>query len=1015
MFNPSAGEYFADSWQTRKASKLGDQVAMSVHYMRSGQQGSMAGIDDPTQQPSPLDPRAEPQEPPVQLQPDSSTVSNGPTRGRSHRSPTQKTMLSKALAKANSAVLLDNAQNIEGAIEAYDEACELLQQVMVRSSDLDDRKKLSAIRSTYSNRIAELHDLDEPFSGLLEKALPDDPPYDDSNKSFFTSDGAESEATDVLKTVQIPPRGESLLPEIFGGETYLSEPSTRSRLQIPSLNIPMESQYMPPPLSPRRPLSPVDDDEDGRGTDTPQATKRPFDVSSNIAHYRGISTESTSWLDTYEDASSSARSSRLSSMDVGIRDSALLVDDIGADLDAALDAAVDAAWDDSLNEESTPKLEKTHNFEQDYTLPLPTIPSAPLSIPLDLELSREYDEGNSSDEEERLLEEMTKGYIFDDFSFDDQSKSALPRQSDSSTVSARTWTSSVPSAAMSNMTTLTTLMESQEPASEQSPRPIPPAKNSPVTAAPTVSLPPAPTMAPAQPRSRPTSTEKYAGLGLRERRFSGHGSKQLKIETFNKRSSSMLATKTVDVLTNPSATVAETQLQVPPASSMEKTHSPLTNANPVTPMTSIPSIESVGSISPLTPPLTQGDSLGSPDDGSVQPPSPSKLMKTMPPSVLKKNLSSSSLRMRNLSVTTLDNTGESPLTPITIGLPENKNVVPPLPSAALPTPSMGAFGPHLLQTGGYYLFEDHIRPVTPKTPTSPTSGSLPPPQQLESCPEPTLLRPFWLMRCLYQALAHPRGGYVTTKLFIPRDIWRVRNVKLKALDDKISQCDNLITALLKLAKVDTLDADAVLEELQSFESIIEQVRTTLQKKLGNEVGFSGSSNLFKNNSEDQDATASKSSGTTAKSSIASSWRKLRSKSSAPAMGNQPGSKEMASGLNMSSLPMTMSSVMSSSRSHANRKLNPPPTPSQLPNVAIIHATYMSTLARLFDAAQVLDGIARQVEDPGLKCSSKTQVGLELGVKNAAEFFAFFIIRFVMTDLSLLLDKFLKRGSEWVVT
>lgn len=85
-------------------------------------------------------------------------------------------MLSKALAKANSAVLLDNAQNIDGAIEAYAEACDLLQEVMLRSSDPEDKKKLSAIRGTYSNRIAELHDLDDSFASLMDKALPEDPP-----------------------------------------------------------------------------------------------------------------------------------------------------------------------------------------------------------------------------------------------------------------------------------------------------------------------------------------------------------------------------------------------------------------------------------------------------------------------------------------------------------------------------------------------------------------------------------------------------------------------------------------------------------------------------------------------------------------------------------------------------------------------------------------------------------------------------------------------------------------------
>jgi hypothetical protein len=93
--------------------------------------------------------------------------------------------------------------------------------------------------------------------------------------------------------------------------------------------------------------------------------------------------------------------------------------------------------------------------------------------------------------------------------------------------------------------------------------------------------------------------------------------------------------------------------------------------------------------------------------------------------------------------------------------------------------------------------------------------------------------------------------------------------------------------------------------------------------------------------------------------------------------------------------------------------------------------YMSSLARLFDAAQAIgelisagkqialltnvDQIARQVEDPGLRHADKTQVGLELCTRHAAEFFGFYVCRFVLSDLGLLLDKYLKRGSEWVLT
>ena len=71
-------------------------------------------------------------------------------RTRERREKDKKTMLSRALQKANTAVLLDNAQNFEGAMEAYEDACKLLQQVMIRSSQDEDRRKLDAIVSTLS-------------------------------------------------------------------------------------------------------------------------------------------------------------------------------------------------------------------------------------------------------------------------------------------------------------------------------------------------------------------------------------------------------------------------------------------------------------------------------------------------------------------------------------------------------------------------------------------------------------------------------------------------------------------------------------------------------------------------------------------------------------------------------------------------------------------------------------------------------------------------------------------------
>jgi hypothetical protein len=77
-----------------------------------------------------------------------------PPRSREKRERDKKTMLSRALQKANTAVLLDNAQNFEGAMEAYEDACKLLQQVMIRSSQEEDRRKLDAIVSFISPAVA---------------------------------------------------------------------------------------------------------------------------------------------------------------------------------------------------------------------------------------------------------------------------------------------------------------------------------------------------------------------------------------------------------------------------------------------------------------------------------------------------------------------------------------------------------------------------------------------------------------------------------------------------------------------------------------------------------------------------------------------------------------------------------------------------------------------------------------------------------------------------------------------
>lgn len=80
----------------------------------------------------------------------SRSTDSQPTRTKSTRSTEKKSMLSRALKRANEAVGLDNAQDYRGAVEAYEEACECLREVMRHSSNSEDRSKLEQIVSKMS-------------------------------------------------------------------------------------------------------------------------------------------------------------------------------------------------------------------------------------------------------------------------------------------------------------------------------------------------------------------------------------------------------------------------------------------------------------------------------------------------------------------------------------------------------------------------------------------------------------------------------------------------------------------------------------------------------------------------------------------------------------------------------------------------------------------------------------------------------------------------------------------------
>ncbi|KAI1004887.1 hypothetical protein K3495_g3332 [Podosphaera aphanis] len=973
------------------------------------------------------------------------------------RQPSQKAMLSKALQKANTAVLLDNAQNFEGAKQAYFEACDLLYQVMLRSSGEEDYRKLEAIHTTYTGRISELEKI-APRLVDDSKALPARPDGD-VNETFEqeligkgepVSQASSTSSTNhkyVAEHTQnpslLPPRRESLL-QSGSDSSRNSRDSLSAGLYSKSssdimftLGSPMNSLYMPPPLSPRRPISPKNHDtsntsnRENRSPDPPlpKANETVSNGQTKIS-----SSDSISWQKTNREPGGQNMSpySRNSSGKAFRKSLCRSSSGTETQFDAALDAAVEAAYDDSFQSLNSPDATSNHadveeifaNVRQKVDFAKDRLhqseQKAAAHSAQELERSRHIQqliqngfedehEFYEVEDEERLLEEITRDIGITDSGSTFISKSNKIQELQATGFSQRTWNSS------KGLNPTTT-----EKAKSNTPQvpPIPKVTQfqtrpfAALTLSPPPELPPLPS--PLINKS-PASSSKSNSPTTNNQRLSRQKSNQFKVDTSKKYPPDHSDPPILPLHVKGSKNVFPVQFKTSEinfprpnmVSNSDRSHRLNLPAH-------ISSKNSQNNLSSLH--TNSGDGSESQLSGTASSArAPSK-------NDLRTKISSSSLRRikaRHFSASnTEDGSDTSPNTPANSnfnGRADANKVhpaMPYLPSSIAITIEEKA---RSFQSENMSMFDNEIN--LPESPMSPPAIDVGAPIPLEPCPTEFLLRPFWLMRALYQTITHPKGGYISNKLFIPCDVWRVKGVKIKNLEEKIANCEILTAALNRLARVDTFDADAVLDEMQALETTIEQVQAALTKKLGNEVGVQsfGGSGAFKDVSAEGEtensSILSKSGTTSSKSSF--SWRRLRSKNSGAGLSNSYSSKTPVDcskeNLRISTLPMataTATAPVAKTR-FVRRDLN------QI-SFSGPNAGYMGALARLFDSAQTVEQIARQVEDPGLRHADKTQVGLELCTRHAAEFFGFYICRFALADVTMLLDKFIKRGGEWVL-
>jgi len=946
------------------------------------------------------------------------------SRTREAKEKDRKAMLSKALQKANTAVLLDNALNYEGALAAYRDACALLRQVTDRSTGVDDKRRLDAIRVTYTNRVAELRQLVVKRPAFVDvKDLPALPLSDanmrvgpaesamspgnrdsaaietatatkimnlptlsysaTSRDSFFsrTMEAVEGSSRQVehsvhgepTQTVDVTPKPSVATEDVDRGkrkeqgEGKEAEAQDEGKTRAGTLYVPPanDSSYTPAPLSPRRPPSPLLKPEAEKAWH--QDLEQSHESQQQTAEPGAEDVESAStWLDTIDESDSSCTSSVhsvSSPNDMRRKPVRSVSDETDPDFDAAFDAAVEAVYDQGLEPdfEARRRRETAYKHTAQGSLPAPSPGVKEILSPTNgTHPAGTMNVGVDDEEEERLLDEITSDYA-QSFDFDLSSKSALPRKSDSSGYSRSTWQSSQASTDRTAPSSLSAVAEDGS-GSPLLTKPL----DTPSSVATVRPDQPLPILPPTAALPRPPGGGGSRLSGVRNRRLSGNA-KQLKIETSTKPKPEARA-RAYTYHHSPIAPIEDDGRRV--ASDKDSRLNAVREQTASDKHVQYPRSHDMQSApSEAERPVTATAIVNEFRRSIGESPKESRFHHR--PSLFQRNKSSVSLRENAAQQLSSPEDSQLPdVTPLSATLTSfmSKRGQDSLTSRAK-VPSLEPTSSFGLHQGGPYLFDTSLSSSsTTEAPSSPTSTAQP--TRLEACPESSLLRPFWLMRVMATTLTHPKGGYLTTSLFVPREVWHTRNVKLKSIEDKIAGCDLLTAALGRLAGVDTYDADAVMDALQGFEETMERVQTSLAKKLGSDVGVHGLAGLFKDASPTglasapggadavggavSAATDKPAKGRDGKSgSYLHSWRKLRSKSSGLPLSSSSSLAQARSEhgkdspLLMPSVPMT-SYFSVGGRGHKRivRDLT-----FEGPN-----KEYMGSLARLFEGAQVLGKI-----------------------------------------------------------
>ncbi|KAH9857940.1 hypothetical protein C2E23DRAFT_855867 [Lenzites betulinus] len=274
---------------------------------------------------------------------------------------------------------------------------------------------------------------------------------------------------------------------------------------------------------------------------------------------------------------------------------------------------------------------------------------------------------------------------------------------------------------------------------------------------------------------------------------------------------------------------------------------------------------------------------------------------------------------------------------------------PPLPSLALTSPPLVPPPPIPYAN-------------IPNAPLSPLPSSAP--------PDP-LRKPYHMMFLLRQTMTSKTGGYITRRLHVPQEVWSQGGAKLTNVPEKIRVVEVLCSALeelqhwsaeyfgagnvssgmaLGIGSITRKEGEQWSAKLEDFSGVCDGVVGQFGKKLGVGEGF-----------------------ITKKSSGVTSWGGRLTRQF----------DKITNGKNLDS-----------------------------------PALYVHGLAKLFQAAQILDEHTKAAAQQSLAplyaaFPADIRAALDHKLRHASEFFAKVVLTFVIRDMALLLDKYVKKCEKWL--